>query len=207
MLTEDRYEYILENINRNNSVKLKDLVDILGTSESTVRRDLDELEARGFLKRVRGGAISSSNFTQDISINTRKHENTDSKIALGRYCASLVEDGDCLYLDAGTTTNEIIPFLKGKDIVVVTNGIHNIDRLVENKIRSLFVLSDFQRKLAELNNHYRIEANDLDEIKSNLNSYTESYEKTILEIGVCPFCYSEINNDSIEHIKYHLRND
>ena len=56
MLTEDRYEYIIENINRNNSVKLKDLVDILGTSESTVRRDFDELEARGFLKRVRGGA-------------------------------------------------------------------------------------------------------------------------------------------------------
>ena len=139
MLTEDRYEYIIENINRNNSVKLKDLVDILGTSESTVRRDLDELEARGLLKRVRGGAISSSNFTQDISINTRKQENTDSKIALGRYCASLVEDGDCLYLDAGTTTNEIIPFLKGKDIVIVTNGIYNIDRLVENKIRSYII--------------------------------------------------------------------
>ena len=87
------------------------------------------------------------------------------------------------------------------------DAIGNISEKLENKIRSLFVLSDFQRKLAELNNHYRIEANDLDEIKSNLNSYTESYEKTILEIGVCPFCYSEINNDSIEHIKYHLRND
>ncbi len=87
------------------------------------------------------------------------------------------------------------------------DAIENISEKLENKIRSLFALSDFQRKLAELNNHYKIGANDLAEIKSNLNSYTESYEKTILEIGVCPFCYSEINNDSIEHIKYHLRND
>ena len=68
MLTEDRYEYIIENINRNNSVKLKDLVDILGTSESSVRRDLDELEARGLLKRVRGGAISSSNLPKILAL-------------------------------------------------------------------------------------------------------------------------------------------
>lgn len=87
------------------------------------------------------------------------------------------------------------------------NAIENISEKLDNNIRSLFLFSDFQRKLAELNNDYRIEANNLAEVKSNLNSYTESYEKTILEIGVCPFCYSEINNDSIEHIKYHLRND
>lgn len=87
------------------------------------------------------------------------------------------------------------------------DSIEKISEKLENKIRSLFVLSDFQRKLAELNNDYRFEANNLAEVKSNLNSYTESYEKTILEIGVCPFCYGEINNDSIEHIKYHLRND
>lgn len=85
--------------------------------------------------------------------------------------------------------------------------IENISEKLDNNIRSLFLFSDFQRRLAELNNEYRIEANNLAEVKSNLNSYTESYEKTILEIGVCPFCYSEINNDSIEHIKYHLRND
>lgn len=87
------------------------------------------------------------------------------------------------------------------------DAIENISEKLDNNIRSLFLFSDFQRKLAELNNDYRIEANNLAEVKSNLNSYTESYEKTILEIGVCPFCYSEINNDSIEHIKYHLRND
>ncbi|MFR3064554.1 AAA family ATPase [Peptoniphilus sp.] len=87
------------------------------------------------------------------------------------------------------------------------DSIEKISEKLDNNIRSLFLFSDFQRKLAELNNDYRFEANNLAEVKSNLNSYTESYEKTILEIGVCPFCYSEINNDSIEHIKYHLRND
>jgi len=139
MLTEERYEYIINKIKRESSVKLQSLVEELNTSESTIRRDLDELEARGILKRVRGGAISLSNFTQDLSINTRREENTQSKIVLGEYAASLVNEGDCVYLDAGTTTNQIIPYLRGKNIVVVTNGIHNIDRLVEYGIKSYII--------------------------------------------------------------------
>lgn len=86
-------------------------------------------------------------------------------------------------------------------------AIENISEKLENKIRSLIILGDFHKKLKELQNNYMLENKELAEIKSNLKIYTESYEKTILEIGVCPFCYSEINNDSIEHIKYHLRND
>ena len=87
------------------------------------------------------------------------------------------------------------------------DAIENISEKLENKIRSLIILGDFHKKLKELQNNYMLENKELAEIKSNLKIYTESYEKTILEIGVCPFCYSEINNDSIEHIKYHLRND
>lgn len=140
MLTEERQAFILEKINRFNTVKLKDLIRELNTSESTVRRDLDDLESRGLLKRVRGGAIGiGSSFTFDYSIKDRSEKYLDEKKSIGRYCSDLVKNGDFVYLDSGTTTYEIIPFLKGKDIVVVTNGIYNVERLIENKIKT-FIL-------------------------------------------------------------------
>ncbi|WP_277221680.1 AAA family ATPase [Peptoniphilus vaginalis] len=87
------------------------------------------------------------------------------------------------------------------------DNIENISKQLEKNIKTLFILSDIQRKLTELQKEYRIETDKLTEVNNNLKNYTETYEKTILEIGVCPFCYSEINKESIDHIKYHLRND
>ncbi len=140
MLTEERHTYILDKINRNKSVKLMDLVVELNTSESTVRRDLDELENAGLLKRVRGGAIGAGNiFTNDNTITERSNMNLNAKIAIAKYCSELIEDGDFIYLDSGTTTNEIIPFLRGKDVVVVTNGVFNAERLMENNIKSYLI--------------------------------------------------------------------
>ena len=128
MLTEERQAYILDRVNKFNTVKLKDLVIELGASESTIRRDFDDLEDKGLIKRVHGGAMSIDGaFTFDNTIFERSERALSEKIAIGRYCGNLVKDGDFVYIDAGTTCYEIIPFLRGKDIVVVTNGIHNVD--------------------------------------------------------------------------------
>lgn len=149
MLTEERQAYILDKINKHNTVKLKELVVELATSESTIRRDFDYLEEIGLVKRVHGGAISvDGTFTFDNTIVERSEKYTGEKIAIGRYCANLVEDGDFIYLDSGTTCYEIIPFLKGKDIVVVTNGIHNIERLLDNNIKT-YVLGGFVKPLTK----------------------------------------------------------
>ena len=132
MLTEERQAYILDRVNKFNTVKLKDLVIELGASESTIRRDFDDLEDKGLIKRVHGGAMS----IDGAFIFERSERALSEKIAIGRYCGNLVKDGDFVYIDAGTTCYEIIPFLRGKDIVVVTNGIHNVDRLLENNIKT-----------------------------------------------------------------------
>lgn len=137
MLTEERQAHILEKINRFHTVKLKELVMTLDASESTIRRDLDELEAKGLLKRVHGGAIGIGNgFTYDYPIKDRSDKFLEEKRMLGKYCSELINDGYFVYLDSGTTIYEIIPFLKGKDIVVVTNGLYNIERLMENGIKT-----------------------------------------------------------------------
>ncbi|MEC2473171.1 DeoR family transcriptional regulator, partial [Bacillus thuringiensis] len=63
-----------------------------------------------------------------------KHNQINQHIA--NYAASVVEQGDCIYLDAGSTTFEMIPFLINKDVTVVTNGLMHIEALVENNIRA-----------------------------------------------------------------------
>lgn len=137
MLTEERQSFIINMLSEKNIIKLKEIVKILGASESTIRRDFDELESKGILKRVHGGAIATkSNFIYDYTIDERKEKFLEEKKIIGKYCAELVEDGDFVYLDSGTTTLEIIPYLKDKDIVVVTNGIYNAQKLVENNIKS-----------------------------------------------------------------------
>lgn len=140
MLTEERQRYILRKIQIEKIVKIKDLIEEMEVSESTVKRDLDDLEQKGMLKRVRGGAIPVKElFTFDEPISMKKTKFLDEKIRIGKFCASLVEDGEFIYIDAGTTTNEIIPFLKGKDITVVTNGIYNAERLLENDIKTMLI--------------------------------------------------------------------
>ncbi|MBF1045066.1 MAG: DeoR/GlpR transcriptional regulator [Peptostreptococcus sp.] len=149
MLTEERQAYILDRINKFNTVKLKDLVIELGASESTIRRDFDDLEDKGLIKRVHGGAVSIDGaFTFDNTIIERSERALSEKIAIGRCCGDLVKDGDFIYIDAGTTCYEIIPFLRGKDIVVVTNGIHNIDRLLDNNIKT-YILGGYVKPMTK----------------------------------------------------------
>lgn len=82
-----------------------------------------------------------------------------------------------------------------------------ISKTIVDKTKIFNKISDFKDKFKELSNEI-FDVNDkLKSIDEDIKAYTVSYEKTILDIGVCPFCYSKIDNESIEHIKYHLRND
>ena len=82
-----------------------------------------------------------------------------------------------------------------------------ISKTIEDKAKILKKISEVKDKFKEVSNEI-FDVNDkLKSIDEDIKAYTVSYEKTILDMGVCPFCYSKIDNESIEHIKYHLRND
>ena len=132
MLTEERYSVILEQVKQNKSVTLTQLCELLGASESTIRRDLTTLDERGLLKKVHGGAIS----TDDRSLNLVEHDVelksklfTEEKIAIAQYAASLIEEGDFCFIDAGTTTEKLIDYLPLKDVSFVTNGFVHAKKL------------------------------------------------------------------------------
>lgn len=123
MLNEERKRIILEITNEKKSVSVSELMSALNTSESTVRRDLNDLDQKGLLKKVHGGALSLERDieTEEIEVSERVDLNVEVKREIAKYAASLVKDSDVVYLDAGTTTALMIPFLKNSKATYITN--------------------------------------------------------------------------------------
>lgn len=136
MLTTERHKLILKLLKEQQSIKIQELVERTAASESTIRRDLTELEERQKLERVFGGARAIGQNLPEPSIMDKAAKNLKEKQMIARYAASLVKTGDALFLDAGTTTSQMIPLLKGKNVTVVTNGLSHLEALMENKITS-----------------------------------------------------------------------
>lgn len=139
MLTEERYAFILERVKEQEVVKIQELVDAIGASESTIRRDLTELEKKKFIKRVHGGARRLAGKLQEPTVGEKTSKNLQEKQRIAQYAASLVEEGDCIFLDAGTTTRHMLPFLPDKEIVVVTNGLMHIEHLLTRGFKTYVI--------------------------------------------------------------------
>jgi DeoR family fructose operon transcriptional repressor len=133
MFTEERFNIILQEVKTKGIVSVTDLVKLLDASESTIRRDLNALDKEGLLNKIHGGAIAigESASKHDYMVNVRQSLNIDEKCEIAKYAASLIEDGDVIYLDAGTTTEILIEFISAKNIKVVTNGIVHAKKLLD----------------------------------------------------------------------------
>ncbi|WP_077624860.1 DeoR/GlpR family DNA-binding transcription regulator [Sediminibacillus massiliensis] len=134
MLTQERHQLILQQLAQYGTVKIKELILLTDASESTIRRDLSELENAGQLTRIHGGASTINTISHELSFPEKSTKNQVEKMAIAKAAASMVEDEEYIYLDAGSTTYEMIPYLQNKKIVVVTNGITHIDALSNYEI-------------------------------------------------------------------------
>lgn len=139
MLKTERKQLILEELHQHHVVSLEKLVGLLETSESTVRRDLDELEAENKLRRVHGGAELPHSLQEEETIQEKSVKNLQEKKLLAQKAASLIKEQDVIFIDAGTTTAFLIKELSNKDITVVTNSIHHAVQLVEKQIPTVMV--------------------------------------------------------------------
>ncbi|AIC93760.1 MULTISPECIES: DeoR/GlpR family DNA-binding transcription regulator [Shouchella] len=136
MLTVERQEMILKLVQEREVVKIYELIEATRSSESTIRRDLTELEQGKKLKRIHGGATVLQTMRDEPTMAQKSFKNSHEKKQIAKRAAEWVEDGDCIFLDAGSTTYEMIPYLKGKNIEVVTNGVMNIQALLEADIHT-----------------------------------------------------------------------
>ncbi|MDT2614562.1 DeoR/GlpR family DNA-binding transcription regulator [Enterococcus dongliensis] len=137
MLTEERHKKIIEWLERDGLVKSQDLIQWLNSSESTVRRDLHELEELGLLERIHGGAKRPQHLEQELGMDEKSSKNVQQKKIIAKYAANLLSEGDVIYLDAGTTTSEMIPFMKKQKVTVVTNSVGLAAHLVEAQIATI----------------------------------------------------------------------
>ena len=133
MLTQERYHSILQMLSERDAVTVAELSEALDTSESTIRRDLNYLHEIGKLKKVFGGAtaIQSNTGVTEASFESRVSEMYDEKTAIAQYAATLVHDGDFVFIDAGTTTYRLIDFLTNKKATYMTNGIAHSRKLIQ----------------------------------------------------------------------------
>lgn len=125
MLTEERQQKILSLLNEQEIIKTRDLMTRFDVSESTIRRDLQEMEESGVLKRVHGGAKGIIKLESELNMREKSSKNIHEKRKIAQYAASLVAPREFIYLDAGTTTYEMLPFLKDKDVHVITNSVYH----------------------------------------------------------------------------------
>ncbi|RAN51218.1 DeoR/GlpR family DNA-binding transcription regulator [Dolosigranulum pigrum] len=135
MLTVERFDYILDRLQHHGVVHSSELMKALDVSESTIRRDLSELEERGELVRIHGGAKLAREMNSEQSIQEKTHINQEAKETIAKYAASLVEKEEFIYMDAGSTTFAMLKYLQGKNITVVTNGIQHASQLSELGVR------------------------------------------------------------------------
>lgn len=124
MLTEERYNIILSELEEKQSVTLSELIEKIGTSESTVRRDISFLAKMGRLKKVHGGAVAidSGIMLKEPNVEEKLKLNAKEKDAIAEYAASTIRKNDFVYIDAGTTTEKMIPYITEKSAVFVTNA-------------------------------------------------------------------------------------
>ena len=133
MLTDERFAVIRSLLADDSVVKIQAIVEATNASESTVRRDLSQLEDLGELVRVHGGAKRVFSVDVEPSVSEKRLRFQDEKLAIGRYAASLIEDGEFVFIDAGTTTLAMIPFIQAENVTIVTNGLELAVQMAESK--------------------------------------------------------------------------
>jgi DeoR/GlpR family transcriptional regulator of sugar metabolism len=106
MLTSQRKQHLMDVLRRDGQLVATKLSAELGVSEDTIRRDLRELAREGLLQRVHGGALPASPAMADFA--TREHIASRDKAAIGRAAARMVQPGQVVFVDGGTTCAQMM---------------------------------------------------------------------------------------------------
>lgn len=153
MLVEQRYQKILDLMKDTGSIRGVELQKKLNVSSETVRRDLENMESQGLIRRARGGAFLNEEIGQDNPPNrytpfgARGQEHPESKNEIGEFAVTFIKDGQSIALDSGTTAYALAKALKHKfkDLTVVTNSMAIANELADAKGITLIVTGGVYR--------------------------------------------------------------
>ncbi|GFH42874.1 DeoR family transcriptional regulator [Lactococcus hodotermopsidis] len=140
MLKNERKQKILALVEQAGYVTLETLSQMLDSSESTIRRDLTELDESGKLKRVHGGAERLTTLLHEENVAEKSVKNVQEKRQIAQKAVSKLTNGDVIFMDAGTTVAMMTEFLSKFDkITVVTNSVHTAAILLDKQIKTIII--------------------------------------------------------------------
>ena len=147
MLVEQRYQKIIELLKADGSVRASALKNKLDVSSETIRRDLENMENQGMLRRTRGGAFLNENYgmSETNSIYTpfgvRDQKHIDKKKEIAEFALSFIKDGQSIALDSGTTAYALAKAMKSRfnNLTVITNSMVIANELADTKGITLIV--------------------------------------------------------------------
>lgn len=142
-----RKSRVLEFINQHEVAYIEDLAQKFSVSASTVRRDLIELEKEGYISMLRGGAVKLAKGEYDAPVVRKKLINPEVKELIAQKAAQLVDDGDTIYIDSGTTPGAMFKYLRDKNLTIVTSGLPDVEEIQKGKYTVLFLGGDLLPEL------------------------------------------------------------
>ena len=140
-MVNERWNKILDLLDKKGSSNIRELMEHCSVSEATIRRDLTNLEEQNLLYRTHGGAMKRSAARgSEESVQVKRAEFLQEKREVAKYiCENILESGQTIYLDAGTSTYEMIDYLRDRRITVVTNSTYHLPKLINNKIHTIIL--------------------------------------------------------------------
>ena len=135
-----------------------DLCDLLDTSEATVRRDLEWLEGKGVLERTHGGAILNQRMILEQEYQQRAQHFPDEKRRIGEFAASLIEEGDIVFINSGTTATQVLQHIRRDSrITVFTNNVSAVMDLGDPGFHYYMTGGEFQSRSNSLAGRFALD--------------------------------------------------
>ncbi|NOH03245.1 MAG: DeoR/GlpR transcriptional regulator [Chloroflexi bacterium] len=158
LIPAQRREKIQEYLAVYQIARTADLCELLDTSEATVRRDLEWLEQKGFLERTHGGAILSQRMTFEQEYQQRAQQHPEEKRLIGELAASLIEPGDIVFINSGTTATQVLLHIrKNSNITVFTNNVSAVMELGEPGFHYFLTGGEFQARSNSLAGRFALD--------------------------------------------------
>lgn len=148
MFKESRFKKIQEIVNKNGTVKVNELAEMLSVSTMTIRRDLQSMLDKGLIDRTYGGAVlaKESNLLQ-TPILLRLQDNVEEKKAIARVVAQMIKRGESIYIAAGTTPYWVAKAIAHRsDLKVVTNSLPVANLLITSDAIEVILVGGFLRR-------------------------------------------------------------
>ena len=158
LIPAQRRDRIQEYLTIHQIARTADLMNLLETSEATIRRDLEWLEADGFLERTHGGAIINQCLTAEPEYLQRVQKNPEEKRLIGALAASLIEENDIVFINSGTTTTQVIHHIRSDEsLSIFTNNLNAALEVGDAGFHHYLIGGEYQPRSKSLAGRFAIE--------------------------------------------------